>query len=289
MLMHPECMLCNLNQVYRGINLMGLGGEVEKQLVSKVLAFLSEADYSRTNSHIMGETWKLITKEIGDPDPYAQVKEKYNTLLLQAESELRNAILQVENSFLAALRLAVAGNQIDFAGRREVSFILKEVYHCMEQELVIDDSTGLLRELEKTRKLLYLGDNCGEIVLDKLFIEMIRKRYPNLTVLYGVRGRPVVNDVTLEDARMVGMERVARIIENGSGALGTVLNETSPEFQEIFKTADLVISKGQGNFESLSECRDQQIYYLLMIKCERVSRALKGPVNGLVCMRNPLS
>ena len=73
----------------------------------------------------------------------------------------------------------------------------------MEQELVIDDSTGLLRELEKTRKLLYLGDNCGEIVLDKLFIEMIRKRYPNLTVLYGVRGRPVVNDVTLEDARMV--------------------------------------------------------------------------------------
>ena len=225
----------------------------------------------------MGETWKLITKEIGDPDPYARVKEKYNTLLLQAKSELRNAILQVENSFLAALRLAVAGNQIDFAGRREVSFILKEVYHCMEQELVIDDSTGLLRELEKTRKLLYLGDNCGEIVLDKLFIEMIRKRYPNLTVLYGVRGRPVVNDVTLEDARMVGMERVARIIENGSGALGTVLNETSPEFQEIFKTADLVISKGQGNFESLSECRDQQIYYLLMIKCERVSRALKGP------------
>ncbi len=89
------------------------------------------------------------------------------------------------------------GNQIDFAGRREVSFILKEVYHCMEQELVIDDSTGLLRELEKTRKLLYLGDNCGEIG-DKLFIEMIRKRYPNLTVLYGVRGRPVVNDVTLE-------------------------------------------------------------------------------------------
>ena len=252
--MHPECMLCNLNQVYRVINLMGLEEEVEKQLVSKVLAFLSEADYSRTNSHIMGETWKLITKEIGDPDPYAQVKEKYNTLLLQAESELRNAILQVENSFLAALRLAVAENQ-----------------------------------LEKTRKLLYLGDNCGEIVLDKLFIEMIRKRYPNLTVLYGVRGRPVVNDVTLEDARMVGMERVARIIENGSGALGTVLNETSPEFQEIFKTADLVISKGQGNFESLSECRDQQIYYLLMIKCERVSRALKGPVNGLVCMRNPLS
>lgn len=82
---------------------------------------------------------------------------------------------------------------------------------------------------------------------------------------------------------------MARIIENGSGALGTVLNETSPEFQEIFKTADLVISKGQGNFESLSECRDQQIYYLLMIKCERVSRALKCPVNGLVCMRNPFS
>ena len=85
-------------------------------------------------------------------------------------------------------------------------------------------------------------------MLDKLFIEMIRKRYPNLTVLYGVRGRPVVNDVTLEDARMVGMERVARIIENGSGALGTVLNETSPEFQEIFKTADFGDQQRSGEF-----------------------------------------
>ena len=134
------------------------------------------------------------------------------------------------------------------------------------------DCSGSLKRPESS---CILGITVVKLCWTSFFIEMIRKRYPNLTVLYGVRGRPVVNDVTLEDARMVGMESVARIIENGSGALGTVLNETSPEFQEIFKTADLVISKGQGNFESLSECRDQQIYYLLMIKCERVSRALK--------------
>ena len=283
--MHHECILCNLNQVYRVIRLLDLDETAARSLVSKVMAFLAKVDYSKTNSEVMGKTWELITRETGHENPYAEIKKRYNTLLRKAEEELRIKLEQSKDSLLCALHLAAAGNQIDFAGRREVSFVMEELHQRMEQSFAVDDSSRLFADLEKAENLLYLGDNCGEIVLDKLFLKEIRKRHPRLSITYGVRGKPVVNDVTLEDARMTGMEEAAKIVENGSGALGTVLSDTSLDFQNAFAKADLVISKGQGNFESLSECTDQNIYYVLMVKCDRIAGIFKAPVGELICWK----
>ena len=283
MLMHYACMLCNLNQVYRVIRLLDMDELSDRHLVSKVMAFLAEADYSKTNSEIMGETWKLITRETGQEDPYAEIKKRYNRMLLDEEEELRLSVKRSEDPLCGALRLAAAGNQIDFAGSREVRFVMEEVYHRMNGMLAVDDSGQLFKDLKDAKSVLYIGDNCGEIVLDKLFIEEIRKQYPDLSVTYGVRGEPIVNDVTILDARMTGMERVAEVIENGSGALGTVLSDTSLQFRNVFEKADVIISKGQGNFESLSECTDKNIYHLMMVKCERIAGILKAPVGELIC------
>ena len=276
-------MLCNLNQVYRVIRLLDMDELSARHLVSKVMAFLAEADYSKTNSEIMGETWKLITRETGQEDPYAEIKKRYNRMLLDEEEELRLSVKRSEDPLCGALRLAAAGNQIDFAGSREVRFVMEEVYHRMNGMLAVDDSGQLFKDLKDAKSVLYIGDNCGEIVLDKLFIEEIRKQYPDLSVTYGVRGEPIVNDVTILDARMTGMERVAEVIENGSGALGTVLSDTSLQFRNVFEKADVIISKGQGNFESLSECTDKNIYHLMMVKCERIAGILKAPVGELIC------
>ena len=276
-------MLCNLNQVYRVIRLLDMDELSARHLVSKVMAFLAEADYSKTNSEIMGETWKLITRETGQEDPYAEIKKRYNRMLLDEEEELRLSVKRSEDPLCGALRLAAAGNQIDFAGSREVRFVMEEVYHRMNGTLAVDDSGQLFEDLKDAKSVLYIGDNCGEIVLDKLFIEEIRKQYPDLSVTYGVRGEPIVNDVTILDARMTGMERVAEVIENGSGALGTVLSDTSLQFRNVFEKADVIISKGQGNFESLSECTDKNIYHLMMVKCERIAGILKAPVGELIC------
>lgn len=283
MLMHHACMLCNLNQVYRVIRLLDMDELSARHLVSKVMAFLAEADYSKTNSEIMGETWKLITRETGQEDPYAEIKKRYNRMLLDEEEELRLSVKHSEDPLCGALRLAAAGNQIDFAGSREVRFVMEEVYHRMNGTLAVDNSGQLFEDLKDAKSVLYIGDNCGEIVLDKLFIEEIRKQYPDLSVTYGVRGEPIVNDVTILDARMTGMERVAEVIENGSGALGTVLSDTSLQFRNVFEKADVIISKGQGNFESLSECTDKNIYHLMMVKCERIAGILKAPVGELIC------
>lgn len=276
-------MLCNLNQVYRVIRLLDMDELSARHLVSKVMAFLAEADYSKTNSEIMGETWKLITRETGQEDPYAEIKKRYNRMLLDEEEELRLSVKRSEDPLCGALRLAAAGNQIDFAGSREVRFVMEEVYHHMNGTLAVDDSGQLFEDLKDAKSVLYIGDNCGEIVLDQLFIEEIRKQYPDLSVTYGVRGEPIVNDVTILDARMTGMERVAEVIENGSGALGTVLSDTSLQFRNVFEKADIIISKGQGNFESLSECTDKNIYHLMMVKCERIAGILKAPVGELIC------
>ena len=276
-------MLCNLNQVYRVIRLLDMDELAARRLVSKVMAFLAESDYSKTNSEIMGETWKLMTRETGQEDPYGEIKKRYNRMLLDEEEELRRSVKRSEDPLCGALRLAAAGNQIDFAGSREVRFVMEEVYRRMNGTLAVDDSGQLFEDLKDAKSVLYIGDNCGEIVLDKLFIEEIRKQYPDLSVTYGVRGEPIVNDVTILDARMTGMERVAEVIENGSGALGTVLSDTSLQFRNVFERADVIISKGQGNFESLSERTDKNIYHLMMVKCERIAGILKAPVGELIC------
>ncbi|OUQ47182.1 hypothetical protein B5E64_04040 [Drancourtella sp. An12] len=265
------------------IRLLDMDELSARHLVSKVMAFLAEADYSKTNSEIMGETWKLITRETGQEDPYAEIKKRYNRMLLDEEEELRLSVKRSEDPLCGALRLEAAGNQIDFAGSREVRFVMEEVYHHMNGTQAVDDSGQLFEDLKDAKSVLYIGDNCGEIVLDKLFIEEIRKQYPDLSVTYGVRGEPIVNDVTILDARMTGMERVAEVIENGSGALGTVLSDTSLQFRNVFEKADVIISKGQGNFESLSECTDKNIYHLMMVKCERIAGILKAPVGELIC------
>lgn len=286
MMVHYGCMLCNLNQVYRIIDIADLDDEKAGHLVSQVMGFLAKEEYTKTNSEIMGETWELITREIGNENPYAIIKKQYNDLLLSVENDLQREIEKASVPFQTALRFAAVGNQIDFAGRRDVHFVLEDVFHCVNQKLAIDDSKGLISDLGKARILLYLGDNCGEIVLDKLFLQAIRKRYQHLSILYGVRGKPVINDVTMEDARMTGIEKVAQVIDNGSGALGTVLSQTSEEFRSAFEKADVVISKGQGNFESLSDCKTSLIYYLMMVKCERIARILGVQERTIVCMRN---
>ena len=168
-------MLCNLNQVYRVIRLLDMDELAARRLVSKVMAFLAESDYSKINSEIMGETWKLMTRETGQEDPYVEIKKRYNRMLLDEEEELRLSVKRSEDPLCGVLRLAAAGNQIDFAGSREVRFGMEEVYRRMNGTLDVDDSGQLFEDLKDAKSVLYIGDNCGEIVLDKLFIEEIRK------------------------------------------------------------------------------------------------------------------
>ncbi|MFY9402150.1 MAG: ARMT1-like domain-containing protein, partial [Candidatus Omnitrophota bacterium] len=141
------------------------------------------------------------------------------------------------------------------------------------------------KSLKNAKSILYLADNAGEVVFDRILIEEIKKKYPGKIIFYAVKEKPIINDALLEDALFCGIDRVARIISNGTDAPGTILSLCSSDFKKIYKSADMVISKGQGNFESLSKAK-KEIFFLFMVKCPVVAREVKGRIGDYVLLYN---
>ena len=196
-------------------------------------------------------------------------KHVFNDLLLSMEDALEQKIRSKKDPLEAALCLARLGNYIDFSALSEVSAEkLLELLGQSEQETLDAEEYGYFRkDLENGKHLVYLTDNCGEIVLDKILIKLLKEQYPQLSIEVLVRGIAVTNDATLEDARYVGLTEVVPVFGNGSGIAGTELTHISEEARRKLKQADLILSKGQGNFETLHTC-GLNIYYLFLCKCD---------------------
>lgn len=288
--MNKACFECNRNQMLKISQFMGLDKDKEEALLQEAQAILDQCDMTKTNPEIMADIWVMVTELLKNKDPYAKIKYDYNELLLSMSESIKQEINKAEDSFDLALKLAITGNLIDFAAKHtfDETMVKKLLKDAKTTTLAIDDSATLKAQLKKAKTLLYLGDNCGEIVLDKLFIEVLKKENPSLNVYYGVRGKPIVNDVTKRDALQVKMEQVATIISNGDGSLGTVLTRTSSQFQKIFHEADLIICKGQGNYEGLLGHPKENIFFMFMAKCELVAQPLGIECLKIVCLRNKI-
>ena len=287
MQLNLNCLLCNLKQVLTVSSLAGADEKTTELIMREVMGYLKDADYARSNPEVIRGTWEIITKHLQDADPYREIRSSYNAELLGLAPAVRSMIQEAEDSFDAALKLAITANLIDFAASHsfDQKMVLEKLGCAREQTLAVDESPKLKEALGGARTLLYLGDNCGEIVIDKLFLEEVRRGFPQLTMCFGVRGTPSVNDVTLVDVLQVGMSEVARVISNGDGCLGTVLHRTSSEFQQAFKEADVIIAKGQGNYESLSETAHKNLFFLFMAKCEAVAQAAGVKNMSIICQR----
>jgi damage-control phosphatase, subfamily I len=205
-----------------------------------------------------------------NPDPYKQAKKENNNQALSMLPELEYILQRSDDQFTTALRLAIAGNIIDFAANDNFD-LQATIDRALLSEFAIDHSKQLSDRLKKAKTVLYLGDNAGEIVFDKLFIRTID--HPNLT--YAVKGAPVINDATMEDAEYVGINEIANVVSNGYDAPSTIPEKSSREFQQYFQKADLIISKGQGNLEGLLHLNDKRIFFLLTVKCNVIAELLK--------------
>ncbi len=207
-------------------------------------------------------------------DPYLNEKDKSNREMLDLYPEFQERVENSKDKFDTALRLAIAGNIIDF-GPTDKFDVFATIERVLSSDFEIDHSQQLEAEIKKAKTILYLGDNCGEVVLDKLFLETIN--HPN--VYFAVRNKPILNDVTKKEALQVGIHKVAKIISNGDDAPSTLLHRVSNEFLEIYNSADLIISKGMGNFEGLMDETDLRLFFLLMIKCPVIGAKI-GAKNG---------
>ncbi len=202
-------------------------------------------------------------------DPFKEEKVRSNNIALELYKDWKPKVLSADNPFDLALRLSIAGNIMDYGANNSFN-VYETIDAVLKASFAIDYSALLKNKINKAKKILYLGDNAGEIVFDKLFIETIMKP----EVFYAVKGAPILNDVTLADAKEVEMDLVADVISNGFDAPSTVLNKCSKEFHEIYNSADLIISKGQGNFEGLMKENDPRIFFLLMVKCDVIAEML---------------
>lgn len=285
MRMHDKCLPCVINQVIKVANITGV--TQKEELLREVFTFLSKINFDETTPEIIGEIFEMIKRYTNNPDPYKETRNYYNTLFLNMLPEFERKIEQAENSFQLAIRYAIVGNIIDFNPIHNT--LLEDIYDCFEKmeqlKLAIDDSHILMKDILNAKILLYLGDNCGEICMDKLLLKKIKELNPEVRLLFGVRGKPVVNDSITDDAYSVGIDEYAEVIDNGDGSLGTVLNRTSPAFKEVYKKADVVIAKGQANYECLSE-ETKNIYFLLMTKCDVIADDIGVEEKKMICMKN---
>ncbi len=265
-----ECIPCLLQSIIRLFNNGVIPKNKHEILLRKILSYLSNINLNYSPPKIAQEIHRLIRKEINNKDPYKKIKHKYNKLCLDKYNNLKQKIENSEKPLYEALKLAVIGNVIDFGPNHSIN-LNKQINKFKDINFAIDDSNKLFKDIKKAKTILYLGDNSGEIIFDKLFLEFINHD----NVFFAVRGKPVLNDATKEDAEYAEIGKIAKIIDSGTDIPGTDLKESSVEFKKIFKNADLIISKGQGNYESLSDIKNKNIYFLLMAKCDLVAEQLK--------------
>ena len=278
-----ECLPCLINQVVKVAEMTN--ADDKDILFRRVFTYLGDIDFNKTNPEIIGATFGMLKEHINNSDPYKETRAYYNNLFLGMLDKLEAQINSSSNPFEQAVKYAIIGNIIDFnpMHNSDMQDIMQHFQDADTTSLAINHVGKLIGDLECANMLLYLGDNCGEICLDKLLIKKIKEDNPNIIIYFGVRGKPVVNDSIEEDAYLVGIDKYARIISNGDDSLGTVLSRTGDDFNRIYQAADIVISKGQANYESLSEQVDKNIYFLLMTKCGVIAKSIGTAQKSLIC------
>lgn len=262
-----DCIPCFIRQTIDAVRFASLDQEIQESVLREVLKAVSIMDMKKSPP-LMGQyIHRIIRKFSGTKDPYLEVKKRSNNYALEIYPQLKKRIEKSLNPFATATRLAIAGNIIDFGvnSKFDRSFINKNIELTLSEKL-IGDIEYFEEQIFSAKKILYLGDNAGEIVFDRLLIEQI----PIDRVIFAVRGMPVINDATIEDARYAGITDIVKVIDNGTDIPGTAIEECSDTFKNIFFDADIVIAKGQGNFETLSDT-DKKIFFLLKAKCPVVA------------------
>ncbi|MGN0464954.1 MAG: damage-control phosphatase ARMT1 family protein [Lachnospiraceae bacterium] len=234
--------------------------------VLKLLSNVTEKD----SAPVVSSRIVRIQKEMfGEKKDFSKIKYGFNELMLQIEGDIYKKLLESKEPLKRAIQYATVGNYIDFGTLVDVeNEKLMELIETAQNNPVDErEYENLKADLQNGKSLVYLTDNCGEVVLDKLLIRIIKMLYPHIDVTIIVRGEQIINDVTIEDARQVGLVDEARIIENGTAIPGTWLEEINEEAKKAMENADVLISKGQGNFETLQGC-GMNIYYMFLCKCD---------------------
>ncbi len=276
--MNYKCLICQIKGLENRIEKFQIPNKKRDDLVAQIISYLSEVNFSKSYSpEITQHVVSLLQEHSPTSDPYQSEKDESNNYLLGKYSDFKQQIADSSNSFDTALRLAIAGNIIDFGPNRNFN-VDDTINEVLSGDFKIDHSKELRQKISEANSILYLADNCGEIVLDKLFLETINHK--NVTVV--VRDKVILNDATLKEAKETGVDKIAKVISNGDNSPSTLLHRTSQKFNQLFETSDLIISKGMGNFEGLMDLKDPRIFFLFMVKCHIIGEKIDASEGDFV-------
>jgi hypothetical protein len=260
-----ECIPCFLRQAQYTAALATRSEELQNLIIEKTTDLIKSFKFDISPPENAVSLYRMIGDLAGNSDTFSALKKASNRAALYMAGNLADIINKSETPLETAARLAIAGNIIDYGSHQEFD-VEKTIQTALTDDLAINNLESFTEDLEQAKNILYLGDNCGELVFDRLFIETLRK-----PVTLAVKENPIINDALMSDAIECGLERRCRIISNGTDCPGTPpLKKCSSEFTKAWHKSDMIISKGQGNFETLSETRGP-IYFMLMVKCPVVA------------------
>jgi uncharacterized protein with ATP-grasp and redox domains len=270
-----DCYPCFLRQALAAARLAGADEGQQAAVLGRVLDVLREIEPSITPPEIADRVHRIVRREVGDGDPYRTAKEAGTRQALALYARLEELVAKAGDPLETALRLSIAGNVIDLGPSQEYD-LWGTVERVLVQPFAVDDGVALREALSKVGRVLYLADNAGETVFDRVLIETL-----DVPVVYAVKGGPILNDATREDALAAGLDRVAELVDTGSDAPGTILARCSEAFRRLYTAAEVVIAKGQGNYETLSE-EGPKVFSLLQVKCPVIARDVGVPVGSIV-------
>lgn len=280
-----ECIPCVTRQLVQLAEKVTVKDSEQRTIIDYGLKLISEKAFESSPPYLTGEIYAFARKITGVKDPFEEEKVEFNEIAqkLVKKYNLKKLIEDSESPLETALRLSIAGNIIDFSlGERvEESGVKQSIEDSLKKDLFGDCVGDLIEAIQSSEDIMILADNSGEIVFDQLLVETIGEKH----ITYVVKGGPIVNDATWDDALAIGLDRQAKIMTTGAKYQGILLDYSDPAFVAALKKAKLVIAKGQANYETLNEFNHENLYFLLRGKCQAVSEVIGCPKGAFVCIR----
>jgi uncharacterized protein with ATP-grasp and redox domains len=280
----PDCIPCHFNQLSRIIKSLNVSEEESFSLYKKVAEEFSKMENNITPVEMADILYTVVEEQTGVRDVFYNEKKEANEMAMKIMDYIEKDPDSNDWPLKMYAKLSALGNQIDLGSHDvDLESIEKEIISkALELTFGLDEFENFENRLKKAQTLLFILDNAGEAVFDKLFMKKIKEYYPDITIYSAVRGRTILNDVTEQEAAFIGLEEVSKVIDSGSMYPGVVIGKTSKAFSRIYDKADIIISKGQGNFEGLSNDAVGKLFFCLMVKCETISKYIGIPKGSTI-------
>ncbi len=282
MSLYPDCIPCILNQCLYAARIAKINDEkIQMEIMKQVIKELNNIDNIESAPELSGIIQNIVKAYSGIDDPYEEIKEINLKRALKFIPYLKTYINSSDNKLEKAVRAAISGNIIDLGANPDFN-LEDEVNRISSNNILLDDYPSFKEEVNKAEYILYIGDNAEEAVFDKLLIEQMQPK----RIIFAVRDNHILNDVTVDFAKKIGLDKITEVISSGSKIAGTNMKETNKVFNEYFFNAPVVIAKGQGNYETLENC-GREIFYMFKVKCEMIAIRTGYKIGTSVLLKSP--